>query len=241
MNSDKNLLLITGSAKRIGKALAIGAAQSGWTVVIHHGHSPEEAIQTRDEIHALGGTAFLLQADLADPSQASLLIKETIQFGQLSALVNNAAIFEALTWQSTSMEAWNRHIQINLTAPFLLSQEFARQIQPRAHGRIINMLDWRALRPGSDHLPYTISKVALAGLTKSLATAFAPDIQVNALALGAVLPPLDGIIPPNFVKSIPAARWANLNEVVQSMLFLLNGPEYITGEIIHIDGGRHLI
>jgi len=240
MNINKKLVLITGSARRIGKALAFGASQSGWAVIIHHGHSPEEAIQTRDEILARGGTAYMLQADLADPSQVSMLIKEAEQFGQLSALVNNAAIFEPLTWQSTNLNAWNRHIQINLTAPFLLSQEFAREIRQGTHGRIINILDWRALRPGGDHLPYTISKVALAGLTKSLALALAPGIQVNALALGAVLPPVDSIISPNFIESIPSGRWADMDEVVQSMLFLLDGPEYITGEIIHVDGGRHL-
>jgi NAD(P)-dependent dehydrogenase (short-subunit alcohol dehydrogenase family) len=241
MNSNEKLVLITGSARRIGKALAIGAAQAGWTVIIHHGHSPDEAIRTREEINALGGSAYHLQADLADQSQVTSLIKRANEFGQLYGLVNNAAIFEPLTWHTTSLESWNRHIQINLTAPFQLSQEFARQIQPGAEGRIINILDWRALRPGDDHLPYTISKVALAGLTKSLAVALAPHILVNALALGAVLPPANDTVPPDFLHQIPVSRWAELDEVVQAMVFLLHGPGYITGEIIHVDGGRHLI
>jgi NAD(P)-dependent dehydrogenase (short-subunit alcohol dehydrogenase family) len=103
------------------------------------------------------------------------------------------------------------------------------------------MLDWRALRPSSNHFPYTISKVGLAGLTRSMAVALAPHITVNGIALGAVLPPADQ--PDEFgdLDSVPAARWANLDEVMQTVLFFLDGPSYITGEIVHLDGGRHLV
>jgi pteridine reductase len=103
------------------------------------------------------------------------------------------------------------------------------------------MLDWRALRPGPDHLPYTISKAALAALTRSLATALAPQITVNGLALGAILPPSDGANIGNILDNIPAHRWANLEEVGQALVFLLDGPTYVTGEILHVDGGRHLV
>jgi pteridine reductase len=130
---------------------------------------------------------------------------------------------------------------INLTAPFLLSQAFASALPPRESGRIINLLDWRALRPGLDHLPYSISKSALAALTYSLAAALAPRITVNGLALGAVLPPSDGSIDPNILDKVPSGRWADLEEVSQALVFLLNGPAYITGEILHVDGGRHLL
>ena len=108
-------------------------------------------------------------------------------------------------------------------------------------GRIINLLDWRALQPGPDHLPYTISKSALAALTRSLAVALAPQINVNGLALGAILPPSGGITDPNILNRVPARRWANLEEVSQALVFLLNGPAYVTGEILHVDGGRHLL
>ncbi|MGZ9165986.1 MAG: SDR family oxidoreductase, partial [Anaerolineales bacterium] len=107
--------------------------------------------------------------------------------------------------------------------------------------RIVNILDWRALRPGADHFPYTISKSALAALTKSLAVALAPNIIVNGLALGAVLPPADRNVNPEITKSIPAKRWSKESEVEDALLFLLIGPAYITGEIIHVDGGRHLV
>lgn len=130
---------------------------------------------------------------------------------------------------------------INLTAPFLLSQAFAAAHVPGTSGRIINLLDWRALRPGADHFPYSISKAGLAALTRSLAIAMAPDITVNGLALGAILPPSTGGDLQAIVDPVPAGRWAELEEVTETLLFLLSGPEYITGEIIHIDGGRHLV
>jgi pteridine reductase len=156
-------------------------------------------------------------------------------------LVNNASVFEPLTWDQTRLEDWNQHLMVNLTAPFLLSQSLAKGLKSSQNGRILNLLDWRALRPGADHLPYTISKAALAALTQSLAVALAPQITVNGLALGAILPPSDGGTNEKILATIPAGRWAGLDEVAHAALFLLEGPAYITGEIIHLDGGRHLI
>jgi NAD(P)-dependent dehydrogenase (short-subunit alcohol dehydrogenase family) len=189
----------------------------------------------------MGQTAHILQADLSNPEQVQELIERAIQIAPLDALVNNAAIFESLNWENTDLESWNRHMMINLTAPFLLSQAFAQAIEPQKDGRIINILDWRALRPGADHLPYTISKAGLAALTQSLAQALGPTIAVNGIALGAILPPSDGGASDEIVRDIPAQRWADLEEVQQTLLFLLAGPRYITGEIVHVDGGRHLV
>ena len=103
------------------------------------------------------------------------------------------------------------------------------------------MLDWRALRPGKDHLPYTISKSGLAALTKSLSISLAPDITVNGIALGAILPPSDGGEIEDLVSGLPIPRWADIRELEETLIFLLSGPSYITGEIIHLDGGRHLL
>jgi pteridine reductase len=169
------------------------------------------------------------------------LISKAREHAPLFALVNNASVFESLGWDNTSLEQWNRAMMVNLTAPFLLSQTFARSLGPEGYGRIVNLLDWRALRPGPDHLPYTISKSALAALTHSLAIALAPHITVNALALGAILPLSNGVPTKINLEQIPAHRWANLEEVGQALIFLLDGPAYITGEIIHVDGGRHLV
>jgi pteridine reductase len=155
-------------------------------------------------------------------------------------LINNASIFEALDWQATTINDWQTHFEVNLTAPFLLSQALGNHLSGRS-GDIINLLDWRALRPGPDHLPYTITKAGLAALTKSLAQALGPAVRVNGIAPGAILPP-PGVEEkePYRIEGVPANRWGDVEEVVQAMLFLVGGPGYITGEVLHLDGGRHL-
>jgi pteridine reductase len=207
--------------------------------VIHHGHSEEEAEKVCEEIRRLERRAWAFQSDLNDLSQARGLIARINESTPLHGLVNSAAIFESLTLENTSVEDWQKHLTINLTAPFLLSQAFAKQAPQGA--RIVNILDWRALRPGANHFPYTISKAALAAMTESLAVALAPKIIVNGLALGAILPPSDGQVKPDLLNNIPAQRWAEEHEVERALVFALTGPDYITGEIIHLDGGRHLV
>jgi NAD(P)-dependent dehydrogenase (short-subunit alcohol dehydrogenase family) len=232
-------ILITGGAKRVGKIFTLACARAGADVVIHHGHSAEEAEATRQEIVGLGRKAWVVEADLNDPAQTGNLIALINESTVLHGLVNSAAIFEPISLDTTSLKDWQRHLQINLTAPFLLSQAFAKQAPEGA--RIVNILDWRALRPGADHFPYTISKAALAAMTKSLAVALAPKIVVNGLALGAILPPSDRKATPDIIKNVPAGRWAEQQEVEQALVFALTGPAYITGEVIHVDGGRHLV
>ena len=224
--------------------LAEAVAEAGGNVALHYGRSREAAEQTAAALRARGATVALLQADLNDPAEATALVERAWQaLGGLNALINSAAIFENLDWQSTDLPAWERHLRINLTAPFLLSQAFARRLLAnlKAKGRIVNILDWRALRPAADHLPYTISKASLAALTKSLAVALAPRITVNGIALGAVLPPVDGQPAPKVLHTTPISRWARAEEVGATLRFLLTGPAYVTGEIIHLDGGRHLV
>lgn len=235
-------VLITGSARRIGRSLALAVARSGFDVAVHYNQSRLEAESLCSEIADIGRKAILLQADLSQPDQVGSLVPQILEQGSLVALINNASIFEKLDWKSSTLEEWNIHQMVNLTAPFLLSQAFARTLPSGRQGRIINMLDWRALRPGADHLPYTISKSGLAALTRSLAVALAPKITVNALALGAVLPPSDGDRDQRTIlERVPAGRWGTLEEIDRALLFLLTGPSYMTGEILHIDGGRHVL
>ena len=236
---DGKTILITGAAKRVGKIFALACARAGADVVVHHGHSAEEAEATGEEIKRWGRRAWIVEANLSDPAQAENLIPSINASTPLHALVNSAAIFESLSLETTSLEDWQKHLQINLTTPFLLSQAFARQAPDGA--RIVNILDWRALRPQADHFPYTISKAALAAMTKSLAAALAPRVIVNGLALGAILPPSDGKAQADIIKNVPVGRWAEKEEVEQAILFALTCPAYITGEIVHVDGGRHLI
>ena len=234
-------VFVSGAARRVGKILALACAQAGADVIIHYRHSEKEAKATREEILSLGRRAWLLSADFNDAVKAFNLMEQVQKISPLYALVNSAAIFETLSFDTTSLEDWRRHLAINLTAPFLLSQAFVRQIPQGGDGRIVNILDWRALRPGTDHFPYTITKAALAAMTRSLAIALAPNITVNGLALGAVLPPADGWVNPEIIKTIPSGRWGQPKELEEALIFLLTGPAYITGEIIHVDGGRHLV
>lgn len=234
-------VLITGSARRVGRIFALGCAQAGADVVIHHGHSPDEAEETREVIEKLGRRAWVIASDFTKPAEVTEVITQANEYSPLFALVNSAAIFDPLSLTETTLTDWENHLAINLTAPFRLSQAFAEQLAEGAVGRIVNILDWRALRPGADHFPYTISKAALAAMTKSLAVALAPRITVNGLAMGAILPPVDGGPGPDLQEHYPIPRWSEEQEVQQSLVFLLAGPSYITGEILYLDGGRHLV
>ncbi len=232
-------ILVTGAARRLGRIFALACARAGADVVIHHAHSEAEALKVRDEITGMGRRAWAFEADFDDPSQAESLVPRIGGSTPLHGLVNSAAIFGALSLDGTSLKDWERHMAVNLTAPFLLSQAFARQSPEDA--RIVNINDWRALRPGAAHFPYTVSKAALAALTQSLAVALAPRVVVNGLALGAILPPADGRDTSQITKSIPAGRWAKQEEVERALIFLLTCPAYITGQIMYLDGGRHLV
>lgn len=241
MSLEGKNILITGAARRVGRSLALALARAGADIFVHYGASADEAVSLKAEIESLGRRAYLLQADLNDPRQVMDLVPRALENAALFGLVNNASLFEPLSWQETHLNEWNRHLMVNLTTPFLLSQAFAESLQPDQSGRIVNLLDWRALRPGPDHLPYTISKAGLAALTRSLAIALAPAVTVNGMALGAILPPSDGGAADGLLRQVPVGRWAELDEVSQTLLFFMDGPTYVTGEIIHLDGGRHLV
>lgn len=234
-------VLVTGAAQRIGRGIALGLAQAGADLALHFHRSAEEIQTTAGEIHRLGRRVILSQADFSRPEQVTEMMASLFKQTQLFAVVNSAAIFQPLEWDTTGIDDWNLHLQINLTAPFLISQGFARQLPANERGRIVNILDWRALRPGKDHFPYTISKAALAALTRSLAQALAPRIAVNGVALGAILPPADMADSAVILQPVPARRWGSPEEVAKTVEFLLAGPADITGEIIHLDGGRHLV
>ncbi len=231
--------IVTGAGRRLGRVFAEALAKSGANVVVHYGQSAEEAEQVvRDLLHH-EVQAVAVQADLANQDEAAELVSRSVAaMGKIDMLVNNASIFDAVGALDATREDWQTHLDINLSSPFLISQAFARELDGSA-GSIVNLLDWRALRPGADHFPYTISKAALAALTRGLAVALAPAIRVNGLALGAILPAADGGSG-DPLEGVPAERWGTVEETADALLFLLAGSEYMTGEILHLDGGRHL-
>lgn len=235
--------LVTGGARRIGIHLVQALVEQGVAVVIHYRHSADEAVAAVESIRAAGGHAWSLAANLADPTAAIELMGRASLLADrpMDILINNASVFEQGGLDQTDPDKWARAQNVNLRAPYLLSKYFARQLPADRQGNIINMNDFRASRPGADHFAYTVSKVGLQGLTRSLAQDLAPRIRVNELALGAVLPP-EGA-PGDYVHSlkeeIPTQKFPSLDEVSRALMFLLENPS-LTGQTLSIDGGRHL-
>ncbi len=236
--------LVTGAAARIGRRLALALAHEGARVAIHYRHSEREAASLADEIRAARGEAALLAGDLADPAVAAGLVdRAAAALGPLDILVNNASVFAPGDALDTTLAQWHANFAIHATAPMLLSQAFARQLPAGRDGVIVNLNDWRAGRPGPDHFAYTISKVALHGLTASLAQSLGPrGIRVCELALGAVLPPAaaeEGYLK-TLREDIPTRRFPRVDDVAAALVFLVRTPS-LSGVTLPIDGGRGLV
>ncbi len=236
--------LVTGAAARIGRHLALALAREGARVAIHYRRSEREAASLAAEIRAAGGEAALLAGDLTDPGVAAGLVgRAAAALGPLDVLVNNASLFAPGDVLDTSLAQWEANLAIHATAPMLLSQAFARQLPAGRDGVIVNLNDWRAGRPGPDHFAYTVSKVALHGLTASLAQALGPrGIRVCELALGAVLPPVaaeDGYLK-TLRDDIPIRRFPRIDDVAAALVFLVRTPS-LSGVTLPIDGGRGLV
>ena len=242
MELQGRVALVTGGAVRLGRALALALAAEGVRVAVHYAHSAGPAEEVAAEIAALGSAALTLQADLGQTAAARALIERAAaHFGQVDILVNNAAIFEHGNWDDTTEENWERHFAINLKAPFFLSQAFALQLGRERRGHVVNIADWRGARPGSDHIAYTLTKAGIIAMTHSLALALAPNIQVNAIAPGLILPPPghDQAYLESKATQVPAQRIGSPEEIAHALLFLLHS-DFVTGELVHVTGGEHL-
>jgi NAD(P)-dependent dehydrogenase (short-subunit alcohol dehydrogenase family) len=243
MDLHGKVAIVTGGGVRIGRAIAIALANRGVAICLHYGHSDKEAQDTARTIRASGGTVALIQADFQQPEIAaeSVLANATGEFEHVDILINNAAIFELGDLQSTSSDNWDRHLDINLKAPFFLCQQFVRQLRPDQRAHIINIADWRAMIPSFNYLAYSVSKSGLVSLTKCLARELSPRIQVNAIAPGAILPPpnQDAAFLEELAKSIPVQRTGNVDDICNALLFLLKS-EQVTGEILQVSGGQEL-
>jgi pteridine reductase len=235
--------IVTGSAVRLGKAIALALANAGAQLVIHYHSSLGPAREVVEQIAGLGSIAIAVQADLSQTSQAQHLVQRAIaEYGHIDILVNSASIFEPGNWDQTTPAQWDRHFAINLKSPFFLTQAFARQVKPQQTAHVVNIADWRALHPGTDHIAYTLTKAALVTMTESLAQGLAPNIQVNAIAPGMILPP-PGAGPDFFEQhaaEIPAQRPGSPAEIVKTLLYLLDA-DFVTGELIYVTGGEHLL
>lgn len=244
MELKNKVAFITGSAKRVGKTLALALAKRGCHVVVHYGRSAESARETVREIEACGVSAWAFSAHLGDETAVQGVIPRALELaGRLDILVNSASIFPPEDFLSATSKTWDAAMMVNLKTPFLLSQAFARALSKGQPGKIINLLDVVAMRPQNHHFSYTISKTGLAGLTKAMAVALAAqNVQVNGIALGAILPNVndDPALFARLAEKIPVQRTGSPADVAQAMLYLLDA-DFVTGEIIRVDGGRHLV
>lgn len=240
--SDAQVAVVTGAARRVGREIALAMAARGLAVVVHHGTSVVEANVLVNRIRSEGGTAVAVAADLRDPRAAAMTVFEAAaDLGEVTTLINSAAVFQdrALPW--IDHYHCNVHVSVNLLAPIFLAQQFIRQLGEGHRGHIINILDWRAQRPGPDHLVYTATKAALTSVTKSLALQLAPLIQVNGVAPGAILPPEDRLNwhEQRAISSIPLRRTGSPQELTDAINFLLDSS-FITGEVLNVSGGEEL-
>ncbi len=234
--------LVTGAGKRIGRAIALGLAQDGWAVAVHHGDSKAAAEALVADIAKRGGKAVALQADLAREAQVTPLVaKAEAALGPLGCLVNNASIFENDTALDVTREGWDRHLAINLRAPFVLSQEFARRLPDDKQGCIVNILDERVWSLTPYFFSYTLSKSALWTMTQTLALSLAPRIRVNGIGPGPTLPsPRQTEAQFQRQSSVmPLGRGTTPEEIADAVKFILAAPA-MTGQMIALDGGQHL-
>ncbi len=234
--------LVTGAAMRIGRAIALDLGRAGFAVGVHHNESEREANSVAAEIEAAGGRAAVLSADfMKEAETASLMARAMAALGPIGVLVNNASRFEVDDFAGVTRESWDINIETNLRAPFVLSQAFAAQLPPEAHGVIVNLVDERVWNLTPYFITYTVSKAGLWTLTQTTALALAPRIRVNAIGPGPVLPSARQTQEQfeRQCRAMPLRRGAALDEICAAVRFILATPS-MTGQMIALDGGQHL-
>lgn len=244
--------LVTGGGARLGRAMALYLAKRGCDVAVHYATSRDGAEAVVSEIEALGCKAAALQADLLVEEETQALIAAASEAlgGALDLLINNASIFEYDTIQTATRVSWDRHLESNLRAPYLLTQDFAKQApkarldeqgEPQAQALVINMLDQRVRKLTPEFSTYTIAKMGLWALTQTAAQGLAPDVRVNAIGPG---PTLIGArqSQEHFDRQRQATilqRGSNPSDITAALGFLMDAPG-VTGQVICVDGGQHL-
>lgn len=233
--------LVTGGGRRVGRALAEALGRAGARVAVHYNSSSAGADEAVAAIRAGGADAAAFKANLVDASAIAPLIDAVVaRFGGLDVLVNSAAVMERTPIGSVTAEQWDAMFALNLRAPFLLSQAAAPHLSAR-RGAIVNMADLAAFESWPAYVPHGISKAGIVQMTRALARVLAPTVRVNAIAPGAVLLPddWDDASGEHLEQTTPLRRLGSPDDVVGAMLYLL-GADYVTGETIIVDGGRHV-
>lgn len=253
MNLEGKTALITGSARRIGREIALTLAHSGADVVVHYRNSSREALSLKGQIESLGRKAYLVRAELSSQSSVKKFAAEVFRkTDSVDLLINNASIFYATPFPRIQEKDWDAFMDSNLKAPFFLSQIFGEKMAKRRSGKIINLVDWMGERPSVNYLPYCISKAGLIAATKGLAKVLAPYVQVAGIAPGPILPaewrgspkgrPAEKATPKEQKKAAERSllkRYGNPKDIAQAVKFLVSS-DFVTGSILYVEGGASL-
>ncbi|HEX9939944.1 MAG TPA: SDR family oxidoreductase [Longimicrobium sp.] len=233
--------LVTGGAVRVGRAISLALASEGMRVIVHYNSSSGEADALVEEIRSSGGEAVAIGADLSRGDAVERLARQAAEaFGGVDVLVNNASVFPPERLEETDEALWDRTLAVNLKAPFLLTRHLAATLRER-RGQVVNLCDLAGVQTWAAYAAHGVSKAGLVHLTRVAARSLAPQVRVNGIAPGAVLPPesmgedeLDAL-----ARSTPLKRIGSPEDVTRALLYLLHA-EYVTGEVLVVDGGRML-
>ena len=242
MQLQHRVALVTGAGRRLGRAMAAALAARGMTVAIHHHASSQGAYALKQEILDAGGRAACFDADLTDAAAARSLPERVLQeLGRLDVLVNSAAVMHRLSLEQTTPEQWDAILNLNLRAVFFCTQGAAPALRA-SRGKVINLADLAGLEPWSGFAAHSVSKAGVVMLTKVLALSLAPDVTVNAIAPGAVLVPddYDAEERERLARATPLRRLGDPADVISALLYLLEGGDFVTGEVLVVDGGRRI-
>jgi pteridine reductase len=242
MELQHRVALVTGAGRRLGRSMAAALAGRGMTVAIHHHASSQGAYNLRQEILDSGGRAACFDADLTDAAAARSLPERVVQeLGRLDVLVNSAAVMHRLSLEQTTPEQWDGILNLNLRAVFFCTQGAAPALRA-SRGKVINLADLAGLEPWSGFAAHSVSKAGVVMLTKVLALGLAPDVTVNAIAPGAVLVPdeYDAEERERLARATPLRRLGDPADVIAALLYLLEGGDFVTGEVLVVDGGRRI-
>jgi NAD(P)-dependent dehydrogenase (short-subunit alcohol dehydrogenase family) len=243
MNCAGRTVLVTGAARRLGRAIAEDLAGRGARVAVHYRTSTAEAEAVVAGIRTRGGIAESFAADLGEAGAPEDLAHAVVAgLGPVDILVNNASVFFRTPIETLGEGEWDRVMTVNLKAPYLLSLTLGRAMRTRGAGKIVNLADIAAERPYQDYLPYSVSKAGIVALTRGLARELAPAVQVNCVAPGPVLEPIDATPESNaaILGRTPLGRFGSAADVAAAVRFLIEGSDFVTGTTVVVDGGRAL-
>ncbi len=240
MKLSGRVVLVTGGARRVGQAISLALARRGADVAFSYRTSAKDARDTSRLLTRHGSAALALRADLSRAADVKrMMTRIDRRFGRLDVLINSASNFDRTPFKTLSERDWDHALDTNLKGPFLCAL-YASRLMRRHGGKIINLADWSGVRPYRDYLPYCVSKAGVIGLTKALAKELAPRVQVNAIAPGPILPPPDmsAATRRRVARRVPLKRWGSPEDIANTVLFLIEGTDFMTGSVVFVDGGQ---